>query len=888
MLPKNNRFLYRNNNHTAGTNLWLLLALALLLTAPVAVSLIRSAHWAQLAALLIASAALASVLVCTGKLCSRRVPRLGATLVTLAVLLVLLTRTLYAGLLDFTGMGFTNEVFIHTEWNAVLIGLKQYAWPLALAAAFIATLLWWLWRHPALRTHQWHTERQPKSWYRQHGFISATLLITAFAILARFSPNLPTAQLFDAYRTFATGNTSITLFQGATTREEAARRATKWLEPIRGRQPLPTPKSQLRASASPDSPNLILVYLESFSDMFVSNPDYPGLTPNLDALKKRFMHFSNNYSSGYVTIEGIANSQCGTLMNMQFANNSLTTPSGRLPEMACLGDILKKAGYHQTYLGGARSDFAGKGDFFTDHGYDVVLGWSHWAKQGFDNEGLWGLPDTQLFQQALKTIEKYRQADVRHNVTLLTLATHLPGFRYAGCPTYAPHPEEHLLNGIHCTDYLLGQFVEQLEERGILEDTVLLIQGDHAIFNAPEPKRLFGPKKVTDRRLFTLVSTPEMRQTPPNNLVDDTPLSSYDMVANLLDWLKVNHNTPFVLAQKLASSRMHDRYLLSRYSDYFKGQMVGNHKTRGCSPDTTATQPELPLSACDKRTTLQAVYAINDLYAKPAHSRQEVCQHGLIIAKNRRGRLIQVKWVGKDISRTFSEKGFPVSTAKPGVIAMLLNAEGKLVAKLFFDLDDEEDTRSLSRYLQNIPTDWTIVMARNIATGDVSPTVYALWPEPVKKHTFFMATAKSQESKQAADTADTALRIIAATDENQFGYRIYPPVCGKSVETNISMDEPPAPEFCPITRWGPKKLKTGQPFNTQPDGSSAFWVVTACAPPDAQVYLDGKPLKTLGQPPQLAALLPAGEEISQPGRYVLELRDPVSGARQIIGQVKVR
>jgi hypothetical protein len=93
--------------------------------------------------------------------------------------------------------------------------------------------------------------------------------------------------------------------------------------------------------------------------------------------------------------------------------------------------------------------------------------------------------------------------------------------------------------------------------------------------------------------------------------------------------------------------------------------------------------------------------------------------------------------------------------------------------------------------------------------------------------------------------------------------------------------------FCAIKKWGPKKLIAGKPFNTQPDGSSAFWIVTDCAPENAVAYLDGKPLKTLGGPPQLAAIIAPGEEIQKPGRHRLTLTDPATGQRIEVGVIRV-
>ncbi len=95
------------------------------------------------------------------------------------------------------------------------------------------------------------------------------------------------------------------------------------------------------------------------------------------------------------------------------------------------------------------------------------------------------------------------------------------------------------------------------------------------------------------------------------------------------------------------------------------------------------------------------------------------------------------------------------------------------------------------------------------------------------------------------------------------------------------------PVFCPITRWGPKKTRVGQPFNQQPDGRSAWWLKTDCAPRNARWLLDSKPLDTVVRLPVITAALHADELLKKPGRHKLELLDPETGLTQSIGDFVV-
>ncbi|GEM_PF-1954691 len=853
--------------------LFFFFTLLILLMLPVGYAHVwQKSDWTLMGHLTLASTALLVIVLLAGRIGSRILPKTGAAMVALILIILLVLRFFHALLLDFSGQGFTSEVFIHAEKEALRIGAHDYAVALLGLAAVIVMVFVWIYRHPF-----WHPETlahaRANELKKIPGWLGLVIASTAaVTLLWGYGRTLPVSQLVRAYDDFTSPPPSTAIFN-ANTADEAIEKARKWLVPIRGNRPLPTQKKSLQASASPDSPNLILVYLESFNQMFTENPRYPGLTPHIDALKKRFTVLENNYSSGYVTIEGIANSQCGTLMNMQFANNSLTTPNGRLPKMACLGDILHKAGYRQTFLGGARAEFSGKGEFFTDHGYDTALGWTEWAKQGFENYGWWGLADADLFEQALKIIEDHRQDKHPYNVTLLTLGTHLPGFTYRNCPKYKNDPEDPYLNAIHCTDYLLGRFVEQLEKKGILEDTVLYIQGDHGVFYVPDPSiRLFGRSNVEDQRVLTLVSTPEAYTSdqPPSPV--RAPTSTYDTVANILDWLNVSHNAHFLLAERLQNVHA-DRYLVSRYNDYYKGRKY-HAATSDCPPKATKDQPGLPLSYCDKRITMQAIYAINNLYTQPDIPLQQRCDNGLSIIKNGRTSFVQVAWGGRDISRDFSQNGFPVSSTQPGALMLVMDHNGNLINQLHFDLENQNHIRNLKRYLEALQTGQTAVVTRTTKPERIPAEIRAQWPELVKTYTFFVARARTTNDANTQNDLD----ILLTDTRNRFGYRIFPEICGKPVERNVTIKSTPEVELCPITRWGPQKTQLGQGFNVQADSRSAFWFKTTCTSREVTLYLDGVAVKTVVRPPDLiTAALPGEQVINKPGEHILELVNLYTG-----------
>ena len=97
----------------------------------------------------------------------------------------------------------------------------------------------------------------------------------------------------------------------------------------------------------------------------------------------------------------------------------------------------------------------------------------------------------------------------------------------------------------------------------------------------------------------------------------------------------------------------------------------------------------------------------------------------------------------------------------------------------------------------------------------------------------------------------------------------------------------PDSTFCPVLQWGPLEVFAGERFNPQPDGSSAFWLKTDCAPPRAMLRFDGHLLETMRDVSVLTAQLDADPYLRQEGEWPLELYDPDTRQHLPIGTLRV-
>lgn len=303
------------------------------------------------------------------------------------------------------------------------------------------------------------------------------------------------------------------------------------------------------ASSTGERQNLIVIYLESVEDALADDSVFErNMLAPVQAATEDWASIPSlqQYDGGGWTMAGIVGTQCGIPLRSADALadntdlNSLGSSGNEvdryLSGATCLGDVLADEGYRNVFLGGADANFAGKGAFLASHGYSEVNDLSVWRERGeTEMRDDWGLSDRRLFANAKHTVTQLHEADQPFNLTLLTLDTH-EGPRVFD---YCDWDTEVAMTAITtCSMQQVSGFIDYLDAEGILEDTTVVVMGDHRKMIAEGGSFWEELKDREDRTIFNRVWSPDSA-TFARSEIDQ--LSMYPTILELAGLELVDH-----------------------------------------------------------------------------------------------------------------------------------------------------------------------------------------------------------------------------------------------------------------------------------------------------------------------------------------------------------
>jgi len=260
--------------------------------------------------------------------------------------------------------------------------------------------------------------------------------------------------------------------------------------------------------------NVLVIHYESMQT-FATNLTFNGeeVTPTLNKLAKEGIFFSNFYSQVGV----------GTSSDAEFTFNTSLMPStsGTVfvnyfdREYISIPKLLKEKGYYTFSMHGNTGEFWNRNTMHESLGFDEF-----YSKDSYvidETIGL-GLSDKSFYKQSIEKIKNVKEEQgTPYYGLMITLTNHTP---FSDLELMDEYPTTidieidnqtitrdylnnttmgNYLRSVHYADESLGEFIESLEEEGLLENTVLIIYGDHdARLSYDDFNLLYNYDPITD------------------------------------------------------------------------------------------------------------------------------------------------------------------------------------------------------------------------------------------------------------------------------------------------------------------------------------------------------------------------------------------------------
>ena len=236
--------------------------------------------------------------------------------------------------------------------------------------------------------------------------------------------------------------------------------------------------------------NVLVIHGESIQG-FTMNLRFNGedLTPNVNKLANEGIYFNNFYAedstgtssdSEFTFASGLMPASNGTVF-MNYFNRDYVT----------IQKLLKEKGYYIFSMHGNNGSAWNRDIMHKHMGYDRF-----YSKKDFeiDEEIGLGLADKSFFKQSIEKIESISAEHEKWYGLLIMLTNHTPFSDINEHSDYSVNIKNedgtefsyldgtkmgNYLKSVHYADEAIGQLMDSLEEKGMLDNTVIVLYGDH-------------------------------------------------------------------------------------------------------------------------------------------------------------------------------------------------------------------------------------------------------------------------------------------------------------------------------------------------------------------------------------------------------------------------
>ncbi|MFM7078430.1 MAG: LTA synthase family protein, partial [Bacteroidota bacterium] len=218
--------------------------------------------------------------------------------------------------------------------------------------------------------------------------------------------------------------------------------------------------------------NVVLILLESWtSDIIEPLGGETGVTPFFSSLSEEGLLFTQTYSSGFRTDQGLTSVLSGFPAIPDKSIIKFVDKTNKLPS---LGRSFAANGYENRFYYGGELGFANMNNYLLQSGFEKRIDIDDFEKDQLNSK--WGAHDQFVFDRMLNDLNKSREPFFS---VMLTLSTHEPFEAPKPTPFGAVGESNKFKGSAWYTDQCLKDFFNQASKQPWYEKTLFVLVADH-------------------------------------------------------------------------------------------------------------------------------------------------------------------------------------------------------------------------------------------------------------------------------------------------------------------------------------------------------------------------------------------------------------------------
>ena len=355
--------------------------------------------------------------------------------------------------------------------------------------------------------------------------------------------------------------------------------------------------------------NVIAIHAESLQ-AFTIGLEFNGkeVTPNINKLIKKSMYFSDFYAQ--VGVGTSSDTEFTYATSLLPSNNGTVFVNYYNDKFVTIQNLLKNKGYYVFSMHGNVGDFWNRQAMHTNMGYDKF-----YSKSSFviDEEYGLGLSDKSFFRQVVPMIKDIDESiEGPYYGTLITLTNHTPwkdAYKYSDFDVSmstvinGENVRKDYLEGTSMGNYIksvnymddaIGNFLEEMDKNGLLDNTVIVIYGDHDarlgksqfnyMYNYDPISEKIKTEDDSDYIEFNDYDYELSRRVPliiwskdmENNMEIDTPMGMIDVLPTLGNMLNIYNK--YSLGKDIMSINKEDGIIVFKDGSYITDKIYYSAK----------------------------------------------------------------------------------------------------------------------------------------------------------------------------------------------------------------------------------------------------------------------------------------------------------------------